>query len=211
MHGLTTVSIDRRSLPADDTDGWATGIAQLLEMALAEIDSDRQTAKTIIAKARSLLRIRLDRASAGFPQVSVSRRLTARQIRDIARFIEEHIAEPIRIEALCSLVGLSPSHFARSFKRTLGEPPHAYLIRRRVEHACHLMLVGDNSLAEIAQACGFADQAHFSRTFRKRTGRSPMLWRCEQKERQNQSGGAEHQQFRPVDVRGPVRAPPLFR
>jgi AraC-like DNA-binding protein len=183
------------SLPAGNADGWATRVAYLLEAALAEIDADGQAAKEIIAKARSLLPIQVDRDSAAFPLSFGSGKLIAWQVRRIARFIEEHLNEPIRLDALGKVVGLSRSHFARRFKLSFGEPPHAYLIRRRVEHACHLLLVSDLALAEIARASGFADQAHFTRSFRQRTGRSPGLWRREQSDGQASAAddaGAQH-------------------
>lgn len=176
MERLTAASADRLPLPEGDPDGWATGVAHLLEVALAEIDEDRQAAKENIAKARSLLRL-LDRGSAAPPQGSAFSKLTAWQVRRLVRFIEAHLDQPIRLDALGKVAGLSSSHFARSFKRTFGETPHAYLVRRRVERACHLMLASDLRLAEIARASGFADQAHFCRRFRQRTGQSPMVWR----------------------------------
>jgi AraC-like DNA-binding protein len=183
------------SLPAGNADGWAARVAYLLEVALAEIDADRPAAKEIIAKARSLLPIQVDRNSSAFPQSFGAGKLIAWQVRRIARFIEEHLNEPIRLDALGKVVGLSRSHFARRFKLSFGEPPHAYLIRRRVEHACHLLLVSDLALAEIARASGFADQAHFTRSFRQRTGRSPGLWRREQRDGQAAAAddaGAQH-------------------
>lgn len=183
MPGAMAVSIGRMPLPAGDAEGWAARVAYLLEVALAEIDADGPAAKEIIAKARSLLPIQVDRGSV-FPQSFGSGKLITWQVHRIARFIEEHLNEPIRLDALGKVVGLSRSHFARRFKLSFGEPPHAYLIRRRVEHACHLLLVSDLALAEIARACGFADQAHFTRSFRQRTGRSPGLWRREQSDGQ---------------------------
>jgi AraC family transcriptional regulator len=195
MPGSMAVSIGRMPLPAGDADGWAARVAYLLEVALAEIDADGPAAKEIIAKARSLLPIQVDRDSAAFPQSFGAGKLIAWQVRRIAKFIEEHLNEPIRLDALGKVVGLSRSHFARRFKLSFGEPPHAYLIRRRVEHACHLLLVSDLALAEIARASGFADQAHFTRSFRQRTGRSPGLWRREQRDGQasaSDDAGAQH-------------------
>jgi len=166
--------------------------------ALGAIYADRLTRRgyelVLVARDRKRLTALADRlqaetgrsaTSAGFPPGSMSRKLTPGQVRRIAGFIEEHLDEPIRLDALGKVVGLSRSHFARSFKRTFGEPPHAYLIRRRVARACRLMAASNVPLAAIAQACGFADQAHFCRRFRQRTGQSPMVWRRELSNRQD--------------------------
>ena len=184
MHGLTPVSIDRGRLPAPD-HAWATNLAHLLRIALQEINADRRAATEAIAKAQWLLRVELDRASPldgappGSPQRSVSGGLAKWRVRRIISFIEKHLDEPIRVMTLSKVAGLSFAHFSHSFRRTFGEPPHAYLTRLRVEHARNLMLFSDISLADVAQACGFADQAHFSRRFRERTGQSPAAWRRE--------------------------------
>jgi two-component SAPR family response regulator len=69
--------------------------------------------------------------------------------------------------------GNSTSHFSRSFKQAFGEPPHAYLVRRRLERVCHLMIISSASLSEIALSVGFSDQAHLGRLLRKTFGQSP--------------------------------------
>ena len=178
MHAMTPVT-DPAHTPAEETGAWAASLVRLLNIALQEIDADRSAAKAIIAKASLLLRIQIDRSSAGPPQGSVSGALAGWQVRRILTFIESHADQPVRVEDLRRLVNLSPCHFSRSFKRSFGEPPQTYLMRRKLNHARHLMLVTDMSLSEVAQASGFSDQAHLSRKFRRQAGRSPAVWRRE--------------------------------
>ena len=99
------------------------------------------------------------------------------QIRKVTSHIEAHLDRPIRNEDLATIVRLNPSHFGRAFRDSFGEPPHEYVIRRRVERAQGLMLSTDASLSEIALDCGLADQSHLTRLFRRIVGESPRVWR----------------------------------
>jgi AraC family transcriptional regulator len=101
------------------------------------------------------------------------------RIRRLQAFVEERLSQSIQIADLSGAVGLSVSHFARAFGRSFGEPPHRYVIRRRLDRASRLMLTSDMALSELAVACGFTDQAHFCRLFRRHTGRTPADWRRE--------------------------------
>lgn len=78
----------------------------------------------------------------------------------------------LSITTLADLAGLSAFHFLRSFKQATGLPPHAYQIQRRLQMARRL-LSDNNSVIMVAAECGFADQAHFTRHFRKSYGLSP--------------------------------------
>jgi AraC family transcriptional regulator len=99
------------------------------------------------------------------------------QVRRLDSFIDRHLDETLLTEDLCRVIQRSPGHFTRAFKRTVGQTPHAYITRRRIDRAAQLMLTGDAGLGEIAFACGFSDQAHFSRLFRQATGCTPAAWR----------------------------------
>ena len=99
------------------------------------------------------------------------------QIRKVTSHVEAHLGRPIRNDDLASLVRLNPSHFGRAFRNSFGEPPHEYVIRRRVERAQGLMLSTDAPLSEIALDCGLADQSHLTRLFRRIAGESPRAWR----------------------------------
>ena len=72
---------------------------------------------------------------------------------------------------------LSASYFARAFRRSTGLAPHAWLMRRRVEAAKGLLRKGGISFADVALACGFADQSHFTRVFSRIVGVPPGAWR----------------------------------
>jgi len=75
---------------------------------------------------------------------------------------------------------LSAGHFARAFRHSTGLSPHQWLIQSRIEKAHALLREGILSLAEIARACGFADQSHFTKAYARRRGISPGAWRRQQ-------------------------------
>jgi transcriptional regulator GlxA family with amidase domain len=78
---------------------------------------------------------------------------------------------------LAKLVSFSKSHFSRAFKQSLGLPPMTYVKMRRIERAKALMTSTDQQLTDIALICGFADQSHLNRSFRRVLGVSPGRWR----------------------------------
>jgi AraC-like DNA-binding protein len=73
--------------------------------------------------------------------------------------------------------GLSASHFARAFRKSVGTSPHQWLLQRRIDHARDLLATSPLSLSDIALACGFAGQSHFTRVFTRFVGSSPGAWR----------------------------------
>jgi transcriptional regulator GlxA family with amidase domain len=81
--------------------------------------------------------------------------------------------EPWPVERLAAVSGVSPAHFARSFKRAFGIPPHRYLLTRRIEQATSLLRDTDASVTDIAFATGWESLGTFGRIFRDITGRSP--------------------------------------
>jgi AraC family transcriptional regulator len=111
--------------------------------------------------------------------------------------VHANLARHVGVTELAETAGLSESWFGRAFKLSVGETPQRWQARIRLEAARDLMRDPDLALAEIADATGFADQAHLSRAFRVRFGQPPSAWRREQGPqdailRQNQTnrGGA---------------------
>jgi AraC-like DNA-binding protein len=81
------------------------------------------------------------------------------------------------LQTIAEACGLSVSYFSRSFRKSTGLPPHAWLLKARVERAMTMLRQKDATLGEIAVACGFADQSHFTRIFTRQIGTSPRNWR----------------------------------
>jgi len=99
------------------------------------------------------------------------------QVRRVTEQVEARLASPLMVEDLAAAVRLSTGHFCRAFKASMGETPHAYVIRQRVRRAQVLMLETEDSLSQIACACGLTDQSHLTRLFRKIVGTTPLAWR----------------------------------
>jgi transcriptional regulator GlxA family with amidase domain len=99
------------------------------------------------------------------------------QARRVLEYIEQHLSGKLTNEDIAAAIGLSKSHFSRAFKSTLGASPMAYVAARRVERAKRMMVVSAESLAEVALDCGFADQSHLNRQFRRAMGVTPGQWR----------------------------------
>ena len=99
------------------------------------------------------------------------------QQRRVVEFIEQHLAEDTSLDGLAKLVRLSPYHFLRSFKRSLGEPPHRYWTARRLERAKALLANPRASITEIAFQVGFSGTSAFSAAFRRITGQTATDYR----------------------------------
>lgn len=103
--------------------------------------------------------------------------LSERRIQVVLEAIERSLESGMTGDQLAATVGLSKGAFHRAFRATFGTTPFRYLTRRRIEAAAALMLQTELPLGAIAVQCGFYDQAHLCRQFRKAFGESPMHWR----------------------------------
>ena len=102
---------------------------------------------------------------------------TPRWVERARELIHTRFPESLTLSSLASTVGVHPVHLARVFRRhyrsTIGE----YVRQVRIEFASRELSLSDAPLAEIAAAAGFADQSHFSKTFKRLTGQTPAEFR----------------------------------
>jgi AraC family transcriptional regulator len=159
----------------------AKSLAKLLETAQRELDGDREAAKASLVTASSILQSEIER-SQGANGLRPGA-LADWQITRVRAYIESNLQSNIDAGDLSAVAQRSRAHFSRSFKRTFGEPPHAYVIKRRLERACHLMVTTSDSLSQIALSVGFSDQAHLCRLFQRAFGQRPSIWRRHHKMR----------------------------
>ena len=158
----------------------AERIGRLLRRAMLFLESDRRVAWRCLSDASALLGPPAEEPSESDPIAGSALRsggLARWQAKRAVAYIEANLESKLEVHGLAKLVSFSKSHFSRAFKRSLGLPPMAYVMVRRIERAKVLMSSTSQQLTEIALICGFADQSHLNRSFRRLIGVSPGRWR----------------------------------
>jgi AraC family transcriptional regulator len=177
MAGLPATAPEPSFAAAQQFSMVANSLATLLATARRELEHDREAARASLATASHILQAEIERCSGA--NGATRGGLAAWQILRVRAYIDSNLHRTIHIRDLSEVARRSPAHFSRKFKLAVGESPHAYVVRRRLERACHLMMTSAVPLSEIALSVGFSDQAHLCRLFRHAFGQSPANWRRE--------------------------------
>lgn len=96
-----------------------------------------------------------------------------KQLKSVLELIEKNYASSLTLEDMANAVHMSPKYFCRFFAEMTHQRPMDYLNRHRIEHACYALSSTDESVTEIAYACGFNDLSYFIKTFKKYKGVTP--------------------------------------
>jgi AraC family transcriptional regulator, arabinose operon regulatory protein len=99
------------------------------------------------------------------------------QIQQMQMYIERNIAKPLSVRDLAREIGRSPSQIARLCRRYLKMSPGDWINDIKIRFACDRLRTTHESVADIAEKTGFADQFYFSRLFKKKTGLPPLRYR----------------------------------
>ncbi len=92
-------------------------------------------------------------------------------------YIQANLEQPLTLQAMATVVGLSQYHFAHQFKQSMGVAPYHYVLQCRIERAKTLLRQSQQSISSIAQACGFKSASYFTRQFRQIVGTTPKRYR----------------------------------
>jgi AraC family transcriptional regulator len=168
-------------LPALLRDDWLDGYFRLLR---AEVEGDGgagiarsafldDTAGLVQRRLQLLLQTRPSQPAAG---TAVSP-LRPHLLRRIETYVHDHPGGDVRVPTLAGVVAMSPGHFLRAFRRATGSTPHQYVLARRLDRACELLLTGGGPVADIARDCGFCSAAHFTTLFHRHRGCTPTEFR----------------------------------
>ena len=157
----------------------APNLIRLLNDASNAVESDASAARSCLAQV--LARLQSVCPSDDLRPISPPSRggLAPWQENRAKSYIDANLDQLIRVTDLASTSRLSVRYFSIAFKQSFGLSPNMFILVRRIEHAKILMSSPGQTLADIALACGFCDQAHFCRRFRRITGRTPTAWRRE--------------------------------
>jgi len=101
-----------------------------------------------------------------------------RRIATAVRLIELRFRQPLSLEDLSALVGISPFHFLRTFRQVVGLTPHQFLLRRRLCEAALRLRTTTAAVLDIALDAGFGDLSNFNHTFRAAFGTTPTKYRA---------------------------------
>jgi AraC family transcriptional regulator len=113
----------------------------------------------------------------GAPARPARHALAPVRLRRVIDHVEANIAEPLSLERLAAVAGLSRFHFSRAFQNAIGEGPSTYLARRRLELAKRLLRTSDLPHAEVARRAGLGGASHFAAVFKRHTGQTPSAYR----------------------------------
>jgi AraC family transcriptional regulator len=103
--------------------------------------------------------------------------LGSARLRRIKELVHAKMEEDLSLDEMAQSVGLSTAHFARIFRKSMGETPHQFVLRQKLERAKRMLRAPDARVLDVALACGFKTQQHFAKVFRDVLGASPTEYR----------------------------------
>ncbi|MEN3329887.1 MAG: AraC family transcriptional regulator [Acidobacteriota bacterium] len=120
----------------------------------------------------------LEHALLDGPPVTSSGRTFPKWLERVRNILEQRFAEPFKLSEIAAEAGVHPVHLAREFRKHYGTSVGEYVRRVRIEYACRELMGSNAAVTNIAFAAGFADQSHFSRTFKRLCGTTPGRYRA---------------------------------
>ena len=142
----------------------------------AEMEAGYPSGRLYTDALASALAARIIRNHSSFARPSRTRpaAIPARKLKAVLAFMEDNLSRDLSLNDIAQIAGLSTSHFKALFRKSMGMPPHQYLIRRRVERAAMQLRKGDLPIGQIALENGFCHQSHLALHTRRVLGVTPQ-------------------------------------
>jgi len=121
--------------------------------------------------------------------------LNPARLRKVVELVHAKLDSDLSLEELADAAGLSRTHFSEMFRQSTGQSPHQFVLHRRVDRSKELLRAAEMRVLDVAVACGFKNQQHFARVFRKVCGVSPREYRLEFAHREQPSAAEQDAPF----------------
>jgi len=159
-----------------ETDRYAE---EMVKLAILPLDWNEQADKLALSSVADLFLVHIlkNYSELSLSMPAVKGGLPPFVVATIKEYMNDHLGDAISIGNLAELAGCSSFHFAHMFKESFGQPPYRYLNTLRMEKAKELLRHSPLPLAEVALACGFSSQAHFTSRFKKAVSLTPRRFR----------------------------------
>lgn len=158
-------------------------IHHLAQSLLPSLCNPGQTSQLFIDHVVGAMLIHLTQhygATAGRHSSPAKGGLSPYQVERAKEFLSATCERDVSLAEVADLCGFSRGYFAKAFRASVGSTPHRWRQRYRIDRAKDMLSRTDKSVADIALACGFADQSHFTRIFSRMVGEGPAGWRRRQ-------------------------------
>jgi AraC family transcriptional regulator len=128
----------------------------------------------------SLVETVVSAVSGHAPRVGLISSRDERRIVEVVQYVEEHATEPLDLDGLAKVAGVSKYHFLRTFRRAMGISPYQFLLTFRMRQAALRLITSSDSITSVGLESGFGDLSTFNGHFRDQFGLSPREYRARQ-------------------------------
>lgn len=143
----------------------SAGITAGMDLALAMVEEDEGAERALFVAKALVMYVQRPGGQAQFSAVMRANRATTPPIRAVQDWLADHLADDLSVDALAAQAAMSPRHFARVFRAETGVSPGRYVEDLRIEAAQQLLASTQQSVDDIASACGFASADTMRRAF----------------------------------------------
>ena len=174
FEGLATLELIDPSL---ERDPMIAGLGRTLLAEMSRRDTIARLRFDVLTQDLMLHLLRRWSNAGGATPFATKGGLAPWQARRVLDYLLAQLERDISLAELAAQVRLSPFHFARAFRQTMGAPPHRYLAGLRLDRARHLLETTDLAVTEVAAQVGYQTPQALARVFSRNLGLSPSNWR----------------------------------